>query len=254
MKMLEGKIAIITGGSMGIGGATAELFAEHGAKLVITARRKDPLDEMVAKIRAAGGEVIGVVADASSCDDCERVFQTALDTYGDVDIVVNNAGMADLYPIDTTTNEEWDKVIAINQSSVFYSCRRAVQYMLEKNKGAIVNVSSTNGMRPLSGFAYSVSKHAVNALTQSVALRCSGTKVRCNAVCPGGTDTPMMANSYSAGVGLDPNIFAQMQKKIDLTLPNAQPIDQAWAIMFLASDYACSIQGAILAVDNGSFL
>lgn len=254
MKMLEGKVAVISGGSMGIGGATAELFAENGAKLIITARRKEPLDEMVEKIRAAGGTVTGVVADASVCDDWDRVYQTALDTYGDYDIVVNNAGMSDLYAIDTTTNEEWDKVIATNQSSVFYSCRAAVKYMLKKNKGSIVNVSSANGMRPLSGFAYSVSKHAVNALTQSVALRCSGTPVRCNAVCPGGTDTPMMANSYSAGVGLDPNIFQQMQKKIDLTLPNAKPIDQAWAIMFLASDYAKSITGAILAVDNGSFI
>lgn len=253
MKMLAGKVAIITGGSMGIGGATAELFAEHGAKVVITARRKEPLDELVAKIKASGGEAYGIVADASSLEDCERVFAETLEVYGDIDILVNNAGTSSLFAIDKTTNEEWEKVIRLNQTGVFYYCRAAVKYMLEKGKGNIVNVSSTNGIRPVSGCSYSVSKRAVIALTESIAIRCAGTPVRCNTVCPGGTDTPLMQNAFVNGE-IDPNILEGMQKRIDLSIPNTKPIDQAWAIMFLASDYARAVTGATLSVDNGSFL
>lgn len=253
MKMLEGKVAIITGGSMGIGGAAAELFAEHGAKVVLTARRQEPLDEMVTRIKASGGEAHGIVADASSLEDCKKVFQETLKVYGDIDILVNNAGTSSLYAIDTTTDEEWEKVISLNLTGVFNYCREAVTYMLKNNKGNIVNVSSMNGVRPVSGCSYSVTKRAVNALTESIAMRCAGTPVRCNTICPGGTDTPLMQSAFVNGE-IDPNILAGMQKRIDLTLPNTQPIDQAWAIMFLASDYARAITGAELHVDNGSFL
>lgn len=253
MKLLDQKVAIITGGSMGIGEATAELFAQHGAKVVITGRHREALDEMAAKIRTDGGEVHAIVADAASLEDCKRVFQETLEVYGDIDILVNNAGTSSLYAIDTTTDEEWEKVVALNLSGVFHYCREAVTYMLEKNKGNIVNISSMNGVRPVSGCSYSVTKRAVNALSESIAMRCAGTPVRCNTVCPGGTDTPLMQSAFVNGE-IDPNILDGMQKRIDLTLPNTKPIDQAWAILFLASDYARAITGAELHVDHGSFL
>lgn len=253
-RRLEGKTAIITGGSVGIGAAIGELFAQEGASVVLTARREGPLQETVSRIQAAGGKALGIVADAASGEDCKRVFKEAIAFFGPVDIMVNNAGMAELHSIENTSDEEWEKVVATNLTSVFYYCREAVQHFIPRNKGVIVNVSSTNGLRPVSGCAYSTTKAAVNSLTKSIALRFTKTPIRCNAVCPGGTDTPMMRENVTDGVGFDPIIAENMGHHIDLTVPLSEAMDQAYAALFLASDEACAITGITLSVDKGSFI
>jgi NAD(P)-dependent dehydrogenase (short-subunit alcohol dehydrogenase family) len=253
--ILAGKTAMITGGSMGIGGATAELFAEEGAAVVVIARRKEPLDKIVETITKKGGKVLGIQADVTSPVDCKKAFAQAIKTFGSVNILVNNAGMSDLHAIDTTTDEQWNTVIATNQSSVFYYCREAIQHFKTRMEGCIINVSSTNGLRPLTGFAYPVSKSAVNAITRSVALRFAGTKIRCNALCPGGTNTPMLENSVNnPGAEKDEIAMKILQQRNDFSVPLSEPMEQARVILFLASDAASAITGAIIEADKGSFI
>lgn len=254
-KLLENKVAIITGGSSGIGKATAELFLEEGAKVVITARGEERLNQAVEEL-SKKGEIIGLVADSSKVEDAKNVFEKTLEVYGDLDVMVNNAGISDLESIMTTTDEQWDKVVATNQSGVFYFAREAAKYFTEKNKGNIVNVISTNGLRPLAGFAYSVTKYAVVGMTKAIALQTKDTKVRVNAVAPGVTNTEMTSSSWE-----DPDAFSAVPKevvsvteRIDLGVGLVDPRDQANAIAFLASERAKSITGQVLAVDNGQYL
>lgn len=255
-KLLENKVAIITGGSSGIGAATAELFVKEGAKVVIIARGEEKLQNQAIKIKELGGEVLAIQADVSKAEDAERVINQTIEHFGDLDILVNNAGISDLESILTTTNEHWEKVIAVNQSGVFYMAKAAVKYMIEKNKGNIVNVTSTNGLRPLAGLAYSVSKFAVNGLTEAIALQTKNTNVRCNAVAPGVTATEMTQNSWDdeEAFAAIPEEVISVTKRIDLEVGLTDPQDQANAIAFLASDKAKAITGQILAVDNGQYI
>lgn len=256
-KLLKDKVAIIVGGSEGIGGATAELFAKEGAKVVITARRQGPLDAMVEKIKSEGGEAIGISTDCSDPSLCQAVFDKTLEVYGDIDILVYNAGVSYQYAIDTTTDEAWDTSLAVNLTGAFHYNKLAINYMLEKNKGCIVNISSMNGIRAIGGVAYSTTKAALNAMTQSVAMRCTGTNVRCNCVCPGGTFTPMAERTgadVQAGINHDPFIMQLMARRVDGQAPWTQAMDQAKAILFMASDLAGAINGCILPVDNGCYL
>jgi NAD(P)-dependent dehydrogenase (short-subunit alcohol dehydrogenase family) len=249
---LKGKNAIITGGSTGIGAAVAELFAKEGASVVLTARREGPLMETVNRINAAGGKALGIPSDVSSEADCKMVFRRAIDFFGDVDIMVNNAGIGDLHLIEETTDEVWENVMGINLNGVFYYCREAAKHFIPRGKGVIVNVSSMNGIRPVAGLAYCASKAAVNSLTQSIALRFTNTNIRCNAVCPGITDTPIIrVNPID---GLNPISEKILKNHVDMTLPFAEPIEQANAVLFLASDESSAITGLILPVDHGSFI
>ncbi len=252
-ELLKGKAAIITGGSMGIGAAAAELLAQHGASVVITARGKDRLHEVAEKIVKDGGTALAVPGDVTSPEDCKNVFAQAIKTYGQVDIVVNNAGMSNMYFINNTTDEEWDKVIALNQTSLFYYCREAVLHMKPRMKGSIINVSSVNALRPIAGFAYSVSKYAVVGITRSIAYQFAGTNLRCNCLCPGVVNTPMTAD-FNAGKNLDEELMAILPKRLDMTIPFTDPIDQANVILFLASDLSSGMNGAIISADKGSYI
>lgn len=252
--LLQGKTAIVTGASSGIGAATAELFVKEGATVLITARRQDKLDLMADKLTELGGSVVAVASDVGDPQSVREVFAKAVEIFGHVDILVNNAGTTNLLGIDTTSDEEWARVITVNQSSVFYFCREAVKHMVPRDTGCIVNVGSMNGIRPLSGFAFSVSKFAVSGITQGTALRLSGTGVRCNAICPGPTN-PAMSEALQAGsVGYDQHIVDQLFAKLDLKAPGSEAIAQAKVILFLASEAASDINGAIIPVDKGIYL
>lgn len=253
-KLLEGKTAIITGASKGIGKATAELFAEEGANVVLTARHRTDLDEVVAAITAAGGKAIGVVANSADPKAPKQVFAKAIESFGQVDIMVNNAGYGDMFAIEETTDEHFEMVVQINFAGVFRFCREAVQHFIPRNEGVIVNVSSVNGDLPICGVAYTSTKGAVNTMTKNIAIRFSGTGIRCNAVAPGVTDTPM-AKAWAAGdlAGGDTmlkysNIYTNTE------LPATRPIDQANAILYFASDMSKAVTGRVLTVDNGAFM
>ena len=188
-KMLEGKVAIVSGASYGMGFSMAELFAKEGAKVVMTARGREKLDAAVNELKAKGLEVTGVVADNKNLDDVKNVIRTAVDTYGDLDIVINNAAIGEQKMIDETDDEWLEHVYQTNVFGPFRFIREALKIFLPKNDGCIINISSVNGDRPFCGASYTSSKGAINTLTKNVAMRLIDTDIRINAVAPGATVT-----------------------------------------------------------------
>lgn len=254
MGRLENKIAVITGGNSGIGACTAELFAKEGAKVVISARRVEQLEEVAAKIREAGGEVLVVPCDISKKEQCTEVIEKTIQAYGKVDILVNNAGVVDsgLEPIEKVTDDTIDRLIDINAKGTLYMAREAAKTMIEAKAGSIVNVSSVAGYTGGGGVAYVSSKAAVIGMTKNIAMRCAADGVRCNALCPGSVVTPMTMNMKQDG--LDPNMMGAMAKHADLTLPVSRPNEIANAILFLASDESSAITGQVIVIDHGANL
>lgn len=253
-KMLKGKVAMITGASQGLGAATAKLLAEHGAKVVITARRKEKLEEVASEIEKAGGQALSVPGDVTDLDDCRNVFGKTIKEFGQVDILVNNAGMSNMYFIDHTTDEEWNKVVALNQTSLFYYCREALKYMKPRGTGNIINISSVNALRPVAGFAYSVSKYAVVGITKSIAYEYAGTGIRCNCLCPGVINTEMTSAVLEEGKNIDEELMALLPKRLDMTVPFSEAIEIANNVLYLASDLSVSLNGAVISADKGHYI
>lgn len=252
MKRLENKIAIITGANSGIGLATAKLFCQEGAKVVIAARREELNKKTVEEITALGGEISDVTADVSVAKDCQKIIDFTIEKYGRIDILVNNAGIADKHmPINVCTEEWFDTVCKIDQYSVYYMCKYALVHMEKVGKGSIVNVSSI-GSQGLAGISYSAAKAAVNAMTKNIALQYSATDIRCNAVAPGPTPTALNAPEQFATFHQE--FAAKCAEHLDLTIPEASDVDQAEAILYFASDYAKATNGQILYVDHGTTL
>ncbi len=253
-KMLDGKVAIISGASYGMGETMAELFAKEGAKVVMTARGKEKLDEAVDKLKEQGLDVIGVVADNKNLDDVKNVFKVALDTYGDVDIVINNAAIGEQKMIDETDDDWLEHVYQTNVFGPFRFIREALKIFLPKNEGCIINISSVNGERPFCGASYTSSKGAINTLTKNVAMRLIDTDIRINAVAPGATVTPAhLANKAGEQPG-GAKMLEYSKNFVYFPGPECDPIDQANACLFLASDMGKHVKGQVLQVCNGAFL
>lgn len=254
MGRLQDKVAIITGGNSGVGAATALLFAKEGAKVVISARRKPQLEEVAAKIREAGGEVLPVVADISKPEDANHVVEEAVKAYGKLDILVNNAGVLEegLKPIDRVVDADMDRILDINTKGTMYCMRAATTKMEEAGAGSIVNVASVAGVMGCGGAAYVASKAAIIGITRHTALRFAGKGIRCNAVCPGTIVTPMVSGMNSAN--MDADMFGQMAKHGDLKVPPCMPEDVANILLFLASDESRAITGQAIVSDFGSTL
>lgn len=254
MGRLEGKVVIVTGGNSGVGAATAQLFAKEGAKVVISARRQAQLEEVAAKIREAGGEVLPVVTDISKPEDAKNLVAKTVEAYGKVDVLVNNAGVLEegLKPIDKVTDEDMDRILGINAKGTMYCMREALAEMKKANCGSIVNVASVAGVMGCGGAAYVSSKAAIVGVTRHTALRFAGTGIRCNAVCPGSIATPMVANMRPDNQ--DPDMFGQMVKHSDMRVGVCMPDDVANIILFLASDESRAITGQAIVSDFGSTL
>lgn len=252
--MLEGKVAIITGASYGMGQTIAEVFAEEGASVVITARGKDKLDGVVAAMKEKGYRVHGVVADIGSTEDTVRVFQETIKVFGDVDILVNNAGIGEQTIIDETTDEWMLHIMNTNLGGPMRYIREALKYFLPKNEGVIINISSVNGIRPFCGASYTATKGALNTLTKNVAMRLIDTEIRCNAVAPGATVTPAhIANRQGEQPGGN-KMLEYSGHYVYFPGPECDPIDQAYACLYLASKMGRHVKGQVLQVCNGAFL
>lgn len=253
-EMLKGKIAIITGASYGMGRTMAELFAGEGAALTLVARGEEKLDEVVKAIREKGGRAIGVAADVCSPEDTQRVFEATLKAYGTLDILINNAGIGEQKLIDETDDDWAHYVTDINFIGPMRYIREALKIFLPKNDGCIINISSVNGTRPFCGATYTATKGALNTLTKNVAMRLIDTNIRCNAVAPGATVTPAhLANRAGEQPG-----GAEMLKYsghfVYFPGPECDPIDQAYACLYLASKMGRHVKGQVLQVCNGAFL
>ena len=191
---LEGKTAVITGAGSGIGRAMANLFAAEGAKVVAAEWHAETLEEVVAEVAAAGGDITGVQGNVALEADCARIIDTALRTYGRVDVLCNNAGVMDTNQgVAELTNEMWERVLGINLNGPMFLSRAAVPVMIGQGGGSIVNVASTAGLGGgAAGAAYTVSKHALIGLTRSTAFVYALDGVRCNAIAAGAVKTNIM--------------------------------------------------------------
>ena len=254
MARLEGKVAIVTGGNSGVGAATAIKFASEGAKVVITARREAPLQEVAEKIRAIGGEVLPIVSDISKAEDAKMVAAKTVEAFGKIDILINNAGVLDtgLKAIDNFDDADVEKVLNINTKGTMCMIREVSSEMAKTGYGSIVNVASVAGVMGCGGAAYVASKAAVIGVTRHTALRFAGTNIRCNAICPGTIVTPMVAGM--APENMDMNIFGQMMKHNDLKVQPCMPDDVANMLLFFASDESRAITGQTIVTDFGSTL
>lgn len=247
---LKDKVAIVTGASSGIGAKTAEIFAEEGAKVVLTARRDKRLEENAQAIRDAGGTALVVPGDVTKQEDCQRVIDDTVKAFGKIDILVNNAGIGDRHmPIDKCTPEWWDHVILTDQTSVYYLSKAALVHMRKAGYGSIVNVSSIGGVFGSAGISYSAAKSALLGMTKNIAIRYAGKGIRCNAVCPGPTPTEL--NTPEQMKTFDMEFADVCAQHMDMSLPEADVADQANAILYFSCDESKAVTGQVLIVDNG---
>ena len=242
---LKNKVAIITGGSRGIGFATADKFLREGAKVILTASTQASADKAVARLKAKYPDamIAGISPDLSSLDSVREAFRDATSKYGCVDILVNNAGISESTPFMEYTEETFDKVMDLNVKGVFNATRVAAECMTARGAGVILSTSSMVSLtgQP-SGFAYPASKFAVNGLTVSLARELGPKGIRVNAVAPGIIETDMMKAVPKEVI--DPMIARIPLRRL------GQPEDIANAFAFLATDEASYITGVVLSVDG----
>ena len=242
---LKDKVAIITGGSRGIGYATADAFLREGAKVIIAASSKESADKAVARLKEKYPDAIvaGISPDLSKLEDVRNNFAIVAAMYGCVDILVNNAGVSESTPFTEYTEEDFDRVMNLNVKGVFNATRAAVECMVARGTGVILSTSSmVSKYGQPSGIAYPASKFAVNGLTVSLARELGPKGIRVNAVAPGITETDMMK-------AVPREVIEPMIAQIPLRRLG-QPEDIANAFVFLASDEASYITGVVLSVDG----
>lgn len=252
---LKEKVAIITGAGSGLGRAAALLFAREGAKVVVAANREKDGVETVKSIIESGGEAIFVKVDVTTAADVEKAVKSAIEKYGKLDIMFNNAGtpgpgklIADI------TEEEWNRVLSINLTGVFLGTKYAIPEMLKGGGGVIINISSVAALSPrrYTG-AYAAAKAAVIQLTKVTALEYARKNIRVNCILPGPIDTPFFTKVADG----DPEKIAAFKEKVRNEVPLgrfAQPEEIAQVALFLASDEASYITGAAFVADGGQLL
>jgi len=245
---LEGKVALVTGGTSGIGRETALLFTKAGAKVVVAGRREPEGKETVDLIRAAGGDGLFVKTDVSQGSEVAALIQKAVERFGSLDIAFNNAGIEGAWvPIIRQSEEDWDRTINVNLKGVWFCLKYEIRQMLKQGGGgAIVNMASVTGLIGSVGAgAYSASKHGVIGLTKTAALENAKSGIRINAVCPGVIETPMSERLFGAPaihksvVGLHP--VGRL----------GRPVEIAEAVVWMCSDRASFMTGQSLVLDGG---
>lgn len=246
--LFANKVALITGGSSGIGRATALLFASHGARIVIADIATEGGEETVEMVKKHGVEAFFVKTDVSDATQVENMVNATVEKFGRLDIAINNAGTGGTWgrtaehPLDA-----YRKVIAINQDSVFYGMHFQIKQMLKQGEGAIVNVASVAGLRALpNANAYVASKHAVVGLTKTAAIEYATKNIRINAVAPVFTITPMVEQIFQFG--------GEYEEKLRNTIPMrryGKPEEIADAILWLCSPQSAFVTGLTLPIDGG---
>lgn len=248
--MLTGKVAIITGGSSGIGTACAQKFAKEGAAVVIADINDDAGHKVVEEIVAVGGRAGYVHADVSSPREVEYMITYSVERYGKLDVLMNNVGINPVGTCVETSLEDWDSVMRVNLKSYFLGCKYAIPVMISGGGGSIVNTGSASGIEagPVSQTAYEVSKAGIIALTKSVAQDFGSKNIRANCICPGGTATPLLKSFMEASMTV-----AEREAWIGIVPMGrlAEPKEIASVAAFLASDEASYLSGATIPVDGG---
>jgi NAD(P)-dependent dehydrogenase (short-subunit alcohol dehydrogenase family) len=247
---LQDKVSIITGGASGMGRVAARMFAAEGARVVVADVTEPAAQSVVDEVTAAGGQATAVAADVSKEADAKRMVEAAIEAYGRVDVLYNNAGImpeADHSVIDTSV-EDWDRVMAVNVRGVFLGCKYAIPKMVEQGSGSIINIASFVALIGCSNpqDAYTASKGAVLSLTRSLAVQFAPQGVRSNAICPGPVETPLL---------MDWLVKDEDAKRIRLarnpTGRFGKPEEIVHMAIYLASDESRWTNGAALVVDGG---
>ncbi|AXY26208.1 short-chain dehydrogenase [Suicoccus acidiformans] len=242
---LKDKVAIITGAGSGFGKATSELFAEEGAKVVVVDYNLESAEKTVKEIQDAGGEAIAVQGDVSQVEDVQNFIQKAIDTYGQIDVLFNNAGIYAPGNAEEVSLEDFNKSIEVNVNGVFYASKFAIPY-LKKTKGCIISTASAGGIIGFPGaVAYGTTKGAVISMMKAIAVDYAIDGVRANAICPG-TGVTGMTSALLEDDAIREGFLAPIPMK-----RLGQPDDIAKAALFLASDQASYITGHALPVDGG---
>lgn len=258
MKRLEGRVALVTGGSSGIGEATARLFAQHGAKVAVLARESEELTRVAEEISASVGEAIAVVADISKPDRMEQAVAEVVEQWGRLDILFANAGVNGVWaPLDELQPEEWRTTIDVNLTGTFLTVKYAVPY-LKRQGGSIVVTSSINGTRVFSNTgatAYACSKAGQVVLVKMLALQLAKHSVRVNAICPGSISTEIEESTQREDLARAREPVEYPAGTIPLTDGRPGHPDQvAELVLFLASDAAHHVTGSVITIDGAQSL
>ncbi len=247
MSRLRGKVALITGGNSGIGEAIATLFAQEGAAVTITGRRKDRLERVIGEIGQRGGRALAMAGSVTDETHAREAVAQTVRTFGRLDILVNNAGIGDFgKKIHETDDATWQRMLDVNVTGVFRMTRAAIPEMLKAGGGAIINISSVAslvGLPMLS--AYAASKGALDALTRAIAVDYAAQGIRCNVVNPGLIETPMAESLLS-----DPARTAEVLRQYLIARPG-KPEEVAKLVLYLASDDASWVTGGTFTIDGG---
>lgn len=246
---LQNRVAIVTGAGSGMGRAIAILFAKEGAKVVVSDINLETANATVAEIKANGGEAMALLTNVAKEDDIQNLVDTTIDQYGTLDILVNNAGIMDNFEAAGDIEEgNWERIFAVNTTSVMRATRKAIPIFLAKQKGVIINIASIGGLYGArAGATYTASKHAVIGFTKNTGFMYAQKGIRCNAIAPGGVETNIgasMTNINEFGMGrTQPGMAAnpRMGKSEEI----------ASVALFLASDDSSFINGAVITADSG---
>jgi NAD(P)-dependent dehydrogenase (short-subunit alcohol dehydrogenase family) len=247
MGRLDGKVALISGGARGQGATEAQLFSREGAKVVLG----DVLDEagrqVEAAIRAAGGEATYLHLNVTSEADWRAAVDTAERRYGQLHVLVNNAGILIRKSIEETTEDDWDRIMAVNVKGVFLGTKYAIPAMRRAGGGSIINISSTAGLvgSPYGSSAYTATKGAVRLFTKATAVQHAKENIRCNSVHPGPIETDMIRDTLSDPVLRDERLNRVPLRRI------GKPEDIAYGVLYLASDESSFVTGSTFVVDGG---
>lgn len=248
---LEGKVALITGGTSGIGEATAALFAAEGARVAITGRNRERGDAVVERIASAGGEAIFVPADVRSAEDCRRSVDATVEAFGRVDALFNNAGVYVANDTLACSEDEWDAQVDTSLKGAFLMSKHVLPHMIAQGSGSIVHCASGWGLvGGARAVAYCAAKGGMIVMTKAMAIDHGPQGIRVNAVCPGDTDTPMeREDARQQGLSWDAYVQGAVAGRAIERM--ATPEEIARAVLFFASDESSFVTGTALPVDGG---
>lgn len=246
---LHNQVAVVTGAASGMGKQISLLFAKEGAKVVVSDLNLDGANATVNEITSQGGTAIAIKTNVAVEQDIQNLINTTVETYGTVDILINNAGIMDnMEPAADIQDDQWDRIFAINTTSVMRSTRKVIPIFLEKHKGVIVNIASAGGLYGArAGAAYTASKHAVVGFTKNTGFMYATEGIRCNAIAPGGVETNISSSMTKI------NHFGASKQQLGMAInPRMGKAEEiAKVALFLASDDSSFVNGTIISADAG---